>query len=54
VKEDDPCAFRVFEVYASEDAYAAHLNSPNFGAVKKFAESGGLAGPLDIEKHALL
>jgi quinol monooxygenase YgiN len=54
VKEDDPNTFRIFEVYASEEAHATHLEAPEYGPIKQFAQSGGLAAPFDIEKHILL
>ena len=35
---DDPSQMRVFEVYADEAAYQAHLNAPHFLAYKEEVE----------------
>ena len=37
--KDDPARIRVFEIYANEDAYKTHLETPHFRTFRTTAES---------------
>jgi quinol monooxygenase YgiN len=38
-EKDNPAQIRVFEVYASEEAYKAHLNAPHFKKYKAVTQN---------------
>jgi quinol monooxygenase YgiN len=52
-KDDDPTSYRVFEVYASQAAFDAHMAGAGYNMMKKFLEDGALAQPPAQEFHSL-
>jgi len=45
-EKDDPARIRVFEIYADEEAYKAHLETPHFRTYK--AATGDMVKHLDL------